>query len=157
MHTTEEGGCNLNDTINISYYFFTPVILGPNRQICSGDSVLLDAGPGRIWYDWSTGDSTRTIWAKTQGTYWVKVSDVHCDVSDTIIVSTTPVPSVTNNPLSESICSGNSTNIALTSNVPGTMFHWTASLTSGNITGFSAYSGLVINQVLTDNLQRRAL
>jgi hypothetical protein len=32
------------------------------------------------------------------------------------------------------------------------MFHWTASLTSGNITGFSADSGLVINQVLIDNL-----
>ena len=152
VHTTEEGGCNLSDTINISYYFFTPINLGPDRQICSGDSILLDAGAGRAWYDWSTGDSTQTIWVKTPGTYWVKVSDVHCPVSDTVIVTTTPVPSVTNNPLSKSICSGESTNIPLTSSVPGTNFHWTASLTSGNITGFSADSGLVINQVLVNLL-----
>ena len=152
VHTTEEGGCNLSDTINISYYFFTPINLGPDRQICSGDSILLDAGAGRAWYDWSNGDSTQTIWVKTSGTYWVKVSDVHCPVSDTVIVTTNPVPSVTNNPLSKSICSGDSTEITLTSNVTGTTFHWTASLTSGNITGFSADSGLVINQVLTNSL-----
>jgi uncharacterized protein (TIGR02145 family) len=89
---------------------------------------------------------------KTSGTYWVKVSDVHCPVSDTVIVTTNPVPSVTNNPLSKSICSGDSTEITLTSNVTGTTFHWTASLTSGNITGFSADSGLIINQVLTNSL-----
>jgi uncharacterized protein (TIGR02145 family) len=152
VQTTEEGGCNLSDTINISYYFSTPVNLGPNREICNGDSTLLDAGGGRSWYDWSTGDSTRTIWVKTPGTYWVKVSDVHCPVSDTIIVTTTPIPSVSNNPLSKSICSGESTNIALTSSIPGTNFHWTASLTSGNISGFSADSGLILNQILIDNL-----
>ena len=32
------------------------------------------------------------------------------------------------------------------------MFHWTANLTSGNITGFSADSGLILNQILIDNL-----
>jgi uncharacterized protein (TIGR02145 family) len=152
VHTTQGGGCNLSDTINISYYFFTPVNLGPDRQICTGDSILLNAGVGRSWYDWSTGDSTQTIWVKTPGTYWVKVSDVHCPVSDTVIVTTTPVPSVTNNPLSKTICSGESTSITLTSSVPGTNFHWTASLTSGNITGFSADSGLVINQTLINTL-----
>ncbi len=152
VHTTEEGGCNLSDTINISYYFFTPVNLGPDRQICTGDSILLNAGAGRSWYDWSTGDSTQTIWVRTTGTYWVKVSDVHCPVSDTVIVTTTPVPSVTNNPLSKSICSGESTNILLTSSIPGTNFHWTANLTSGTVTGFSADSGVVINQVLVNLL-----
>ena len=40
----------------------------------------------------------------------------------------------------------------MTSSVPGTNFYWTASLTSGNITGFSADSGLVINQVLNNLL-----
>jgi uncharacterized protein (TIGR02145 family) len=71
---------------------------------------------------------------------------------DTVQVISTAVPSVTNNPLSKTICTGESTNIALSSTVPGSNFHWTGSLTSGNITGFSADSGLVINQVLTDNL-----
>jgi uncharacterized protein (TIGR02145 family) len=69
-----------------------------------------------------------------------------------ILIHVNMLPSVTNNPLSELICSGQSTNILLTSSQPGTIFHWTASLTSGNITGFSADSGQVINQVLTNNL-----
>jgi hypothetical protein len=80
------------------------------------------------------------------------INSSNCSGSDTVQLITTAVPSVTNNPLSESICSGNSTNILLISSVAGTMFHWTANLTSGNITSFSADSGLVINQVLIDNL-----
>ena len=72
--------------------------------------------------------------------------------SDTVQLMTTPVPSITNNPLSKSICSGDSADIALTSNVTGTTFYWTAGLTSGNITGFSADSGLVINQILVNSL-----
>jgi len=69
-----------------------------------------------------------------------------------LLIHEISVPSVTNNPLSESICTGDSTNISLTSSVPGTIFHWTASLSSGNITGFSDDSGLVINQILINSL-----
>ena len=76
----------------------------------------------------------------------------NCTGSDTVQLFTTPVPSVTNNPLAETICSGDSTYIVLTSSVPGTIFHWTANLTSGNITGFSADSGHILNQILIDNL-----
>ena len=47
---------------------------------------------------------------------------------------------------------GKSTNIFLISNISGTTFHWTTTLTSGNISGFSADSGLVINQVLINSL-----
>ena len=86
-------------------------------------------------------------------TYSVIVTNSNnCTGSDTVQLFTTPVPSVTNNPLAETICSGDSTYIVLTSSVPGTIFHWTANLTSGNITGFSADSGLIINQILIDNL-----
>jgi uncharacterized protein (TIGR02145 family) len=152
VHTTEEGACNLSDTINISYYSNTPVNLGPDRQICSGDSILLNAGGGRTWYDWSTGASTQTIWVKNPGTYWVKVPDIHCTVYDTVIVTTTPVPAVMNSPLSETICSMQSTNVVLIPSVSGASFHWTATLASGNITGFSADSGTVINQILTNSL-----
>ena len=152
VHTTEVGNCNLSDTINIYYYPFTPINLGPTRHICIGDSTLLNAGPGRNWYQWSTGALTQSIWVKTTGTYWVSVPDVHCTISDTIQVATTPVPIETNNPLNKTICSGQSTNIPLSSSVTGATFHWTATLTSGNITGLSADSGLVINQILTNLL-----
>jgi uncharacterized protein (TIGR02145 family) len=134
--------------------------LGPNRTVCIGDSTTFNAGAcGGCTYQWKnlgtglvvgTGQTYKT---GSAGTYCVTViNSNNCSGSDTIQLFTSAVPSVTNNPLSESICSGNSTNISLTSSVPGTIFNWTASLTSGNITGFSADSGLVINQVLIDNL-----
>jgi uncharacterized protein (TIGR02145 family) len=149
---TTEPGCNLSDTIVISNYPFTPVNLGSDRQICTGDSVLLNAGAGRAWYLWSNGETTQTIWAKNPGSYWVTVPDVHCIVSDTVLVSTTTAPVVTNiPPLSKTICTGESTNIPLFGNEPGIMFHWTATLTLGNISGFSVDSGLVINQILINN------
>jgi uncharacterized protein (TIGR02145 family) len=134
--------------------------LGPDQTTCTGDSVTINAGTCSgctyLWKNTGTGltvGTSQTYRTDQAGTYDVKVTNSNgCSGMDTVQLITTAVPSVTNNPLSKSICSGESTNIVLTSSVPGTMFHWTASLTSGNITGFSADSGLVINQVLTNSL-----
>jgi uncharacterized protein (TIGR02145 family) len=136
------------------------VSLGPDRTICLGDSITFDAGAcSGCTYQWKN-DGTGLVVGTNQtyktglaATYSVIVtSPDNCAGMDTVQLFTPPLPSVTNNPLSESICSGGSTNINLTSSVPGTNFHWTASLTSGNITGFSADSGLTINQVLINHL-----
>jgi uncharacterized protein (TIGR02145 family) len=136
------------------------VALGIDRIICIGDSVTFDAGACTgctyVWKDLGSGlpvGNNQTFKTGLPGTYSVNVTNSNgCIGSDTVQLITTPVPSVTNNPLSKTICSGESTNIALTSSVPGTNFHWTASLTSGNVTGFSADSGLVINQTLINAL-----
>jgi uncharacterized protein (TIGR02145 family) len=53
-----------------------------------------------------------------------------------------------NNPPAKTICTGESTQVSLLSNASGANFYWTASLTSGTVTGFSPDSGLVINQTL---------
>ena len=42
------------------------------------------------------------------------------------------------------------TNLALTSNVSGATFTWTCTPSSGNVTGFSPGSGLLINQTLVN-------
>ena len=134
--------------------------LGPDQTTCIGDSVTFDAdacsGCTYLWKNLGTGlpvGNSQTFRTGQPGTYDVTVTNTTgCNGMDTVQLITTSVPSVTNNPLSKTICSGDSTHIILISNVSGTMFHWTASLTSGNITGFSADSGHIINQVLTDNL-----
>ncbi len=134
--------------------------LGLDRTICQGDSALLDAGVCTgctyIWDNLTLGlmniANTQIYYAKTNGDFRVTVTNsIGCMGSDTVLVTLTPVLQVTNNPLSKSICSGESTDISLTSNVVGTSFNWTATLTSGNITGFSADSGQIINQVLINN------
>ncbi len=136
------------------------VALGTDRTICVGDSTTFDAGACSgctfLWKDIGTGltvGTSQLFKTGLEGNYSVTVTNTDgCNGSDTVQLITTPVPSITNNPLFDTICSGESTNIVLTSTVPGTNFHWTANLTSGIITGFSADSGLVINQILNNSL-----
>ena len=136
------------------------VSLGAGRTICTGDSTTFDAGVcigcTFLWKDLGSGftvGTAQTFRTGQVGTYAIFVTNSNnCIGSDTVQLTTTPVPLVTNNPLFKSICSGESTNIPLTSNVAGTLFHWTATLASGNITDFSADSGLVINQTLVNHL-----
>ncbi len=75
-------------------------------------------------------------------------------IGDTFVtyVKVFPEPHITNNPLVKMICSGDSTKIDLTADEPGTIFHWTCTVTLGNITGQRPDSGTVINQVLVNVL-----
>jgi len=135
--------------------------LGPDLTICIGDSVTFDAGVcsgcSYLWKNLGTGatvGTSQTFRTGQAGTYAAIVTGSNgCIGRDTVQLSTTPIPAVSNSPpLVKTICTGESTNIPLSSAPPGAMFHWTASLSSGNVTGFSADSGLVINQVLTNPL-----
>ena len=141
--------------------FLKPLVdLGPDQTICLGDSVTFDAGAcsgcNYQWSDLTHGllniGTNQTYTAHNAAEYMVMVGTGtnDCFGTDTVVLVTSPVPVVTNSPLSKEICTGESTNITLTSNAPGTMFNWTATLTSGNITGFTADSGVVINQVLVN-------
>jgi uncharacterized protein (TIGR02145 family) len=154
---------NRTDTASKSLVIFlSPVVsLGTDRTVCEGDSVIFDAGVCSgctyVWSNITLGlpniGTTQTYTAKTTAQYMVTVTNSFgCIGRDTVNLLVTPPPVVINNPLSKTICSGESTNIQLTSNVSGTVFYWIPSLISGNITGFLADSGTVINQVLIDNL-----
>ena len=72
-------------------------------------------------------------------------------VSGDYIVTVNPKPDVSNNPLSSQVCSETSPDVSLTSNVSGATFSWTATPSSGNVTGYGPGSGLVISQVLTNS------
>ncbi|ESU22678.1 hypothetical protein FEDK69T_19360 [Flavobacterium enshiense DK69] len=65
-----------------------------------------------------------------------------------VIVTVSPVPDVIVNVTEQSICSGNPTNITMTSTIPGTTFTWNAAQLSG-ATGASGGTGSSINQVLS--------
>ena len=133
--------------------------LGDDKIICIGDLVTFDAGScfgcSYLWKDATTGlpvGNSQTYTTTQAGTYLVMVTSPNgCAVTDTVQLVTTPVPQVTNTQLTKSICSGENTNIALTSDVPGATFLWTCTLTSGTVTGFSADSGLMINQTLVNS------
>jgi uncharacterized protein (TIGR02145 family) len=83
-------------------------------------------------------------------TYTITTHMYGCDGDPTnYVVSVYPVPGVIFTPNSQTICSLTSTSINLTSLTIGANFTWTASGSSGNITGFSTGAGSVISQLLT--------
>ena len=72
------------------------------------------------------------------GTYSTHLpSTIGCDSVATLILAVNPIPTITNTPVAQTICSGTSTLLVnLTSDVPSTTFEWTAS-TDAAITGFT--------------------
>ncbi len=81
------GNCEVRDTIHISYVTMNVLSLGPDKYLCNIDRVLLSAGNGFKSYKWSTGDTTKDIYARMPGTYSVEtVSPEGCIQKDTINV-----------------------------------------------------------------------
>lgn len=66
-----------------------PVVnLGPDKNICQGETTILDAGPGFKNYLWNTGATTQTIPVNSTGNYMVTVTDMNgCQNSDSIQVT----------------------------------------------------------------------
>jgi len=133
--------------------------LGPDTTICQGDSATFDAGSCSgctyQWIDISTGlpvGTGQTFTIGQAGNYEVSVTTTNgCMGRDTVQLTVTPPPSITNDPLLKSICSGESTDIPLTSNVANTDFSWTVIGSSSLVTGFSSGSGDTIDQVLANS------
>jgi hypothetical protein len=148
--------------------FATP----PSQAICSQatTNIVLTSSSPTTTFAWTaaltsgtaTGfsDGTGALIAQTlinntnapaTVTYTVTPTDLGCTgVPITVVVTVFPELIATATPPAESICSGATTNIALTSNVANTTFTWTAALTSGTVTGFSNGSGATIAQTLSN-------
>lgn len=108
-------------TCNYGYFSnFSKLNLGLDRALCLGDSAILDAGPGKTSYLWSTGDTTQRIVANAPGTYWVStLSGEGCPLTDTVEVFYYEPP--INLGGNDTICEGSS----LLLNPPGVyLFEW---------------------------------
>lgn len=87
IEITNEFGCKDSDTITLSLNPSPVVDLGPDKHICEGGSIELDAGPDGSSYFWNTGASTRTITVDVEGQYEVLVTNSYgCMATDTIYV-----------------------------------------------------------------------
>jgi len=90
------GGCVVADTVRITAMPAPGTDLGPDRDICPGQTVVLDATYGDdSRYQWGTGETTPLYTATAAGTYRVQVISVyHCISRDTIILHPYPLPAV---------------------------------------------------------------
>jgi len=65
-----------------------------------------------------------------------------------IIISVNPLPDISNTILTYSVCNAGTINIPLTSGVPATTFSWTATASSGTVSGYTSSNGPAINDQL---------
>ncbi len=85
--TTTEVGCVVSDTIHISMFSPVNVNLGKDTVLCYLANILLDATQtaavhaGYLWQDQSTNSTYTVIY---QGQYWVVVTNLCTQKSDTI-------------------------------------------------------------------------
>ncbi len=158
----------LNITVNP-----LPLVLRSNFSVCSGTaaSILLQSSILGSTFSWICSASSISITGYLPGSgpqilqtlsnssfitgyviYSITATASGCSgpaVNDTIFVQ--PVADVFFVPLTQSVCSGVPTNLTIQSNAPAATFTWTASGSSGNVSGFTPGSGNRIQQVLVNS------
>ena len=99
---TNASGCVSKDTIVVTNKVAPVVTLGADLNICTSDTVTLDAGNAGSTYLWSTGATTRTIRVSDAGTYSVTVTSpvTGCSSTDAVVVTNKAVPVSTFNNVS---------------------------------------------------------
>ena len=149
-------GCIITEVVLVK----SPPTAVVNSPIaCLGATVTLTATsglPGTYSYAWTVplgavppGD-VASFTTSVAGTYSVVLTDIITTCSSTSasgIVTLNAIPFAVATPLGQTICSGQTTGISLSSSVFGTVFNWTA--VQVDATGATSGTGGIISQALT--------
>ena len=173
--TSTSGGCtNMLSGSTTIIVNQTPTVTANvyNTNICSGETLNISLNssiPGTTYY-WTvnaagvmgatagnnntTGIINQTLHTINAGPYNGQVVYTITPYLNgclgnpmTITVNVYPTPTVAANPVSETILSGETSNITFSGNTVNTIFSWTSS--SNNLNGAAPGSGNAINQTLT--------
>lgn len=87
-------------------------------------SPIVSSSSAALTYSWNNQTTNSTLNVNQSGTYWVSVSNGCQTVIDSINLTIAAIPTLTN-PLSYTICNGQSPSINLSSSIPAT-FTWQA-------------------------------
>ncbi|NQV03215.1 MAG: IgGFc-binding protein, partial [Bacteroidia bacterium] len=122
--------CELTDSIVVGLWPSPDVTITtyPNDTICEGDTVTLVAtGNGLVGYLWSTNSIEDTILVTESNWYWVDAWNNDCinPDRDSVYITVIPTPDLGFNPVAQTICSGDTSGINLSSSVPNSIFSWT--------------------------------
>ena len=159
---TSSGCGNVTATTNVTINSLPPAQTGPNKSICTGASTQIGvaAVPGNT-YSWISDPAGFTstvanpmVTPPETTTYTLVVTNTAtgCTNSNSVMVTANQLINVTVNPVTQNICSGNTTSISLSSNLTGTVFTWDAELVipATATTGFGPGSGSSISQTLVN-------
>lgn len=73
---------------------YSVIKVNGKTSICQGEFTELDAGPGNMFYEWTTGETTQRIKVTASGSYSVKVIDsLYCEAqSSPVLIKVNPQP-----------------------------------------------------------------
>ncbi|MFA9370079.1 MAG: hypothetical protein ACERIH_00005, partial [Labilibaculum antarcticum] len=95
VEVTNSFNCVETDTVYVGFYENLTIDLGPDRTVCSGNAVVLNAGISGAAYLWNTGETTQEIIVYDDGNYSVTVTNSYgCNATDDINVTLVPPPVV---------------------------------------------------------------
>ncbi|RYY53703.1 MAG: hypothetical protein EOO09_17020 [Chitinophagaceae bacterium] len=152
---TDANGCSLVKSFTISQATsITATSVQTNVTCYNGSNgaatVTPSGGIAPYTYSWSpAGGTAASATGLSAGTYNVTITGAFgCTYVKTITI-TEPSPIVASaSATTQSFCSGNATNITLSSADPSVTFSWTVHNVSGSVTGATAGSGYSIAQTL---------
>ena len=127
---TDANGCSNTAVQTITVKPVPIVNLGPNTQICEGDSIVLNAGIPNGTYLWQDNSTLPTYTVKQTGIYSVTVDLDGCTQTDNISVLVNPNPVIDLGP-DTWYCENESINIGDDCN--GCTYLWSTNETSSNI------------------------
>jgi gliding motility-associated-like protein len=128
---TNPAGCSVSDAVTVDQAAPTAIDLGPDPNICQGETITLDATTPGASYAWNTGATTPTITVNTPGTFSVEVIQGACSVSDDVNVTVGPAPVLDLGP-DQVLCPGQSTTLGVS--VAGATYLWNTGATTPTIT-----------------------
>jgi gliding motility-associated-like protein len=92
LEVTSAVGCAGSDVVEVSFLNVPTVDLGPDINLCEGETSSVDAGNAGLIITWNTGQTDATFEVSQTNTHIVTVSNGVCDAKDTIDVNVVPLP-----------------------------------------------------------------
>lgn len=90
----DNGGCTDSSGVNLTFSGFE-VNLGADTTLCEPVNLILNSGISGASYLWSDGSMAQNLTISSAGLYWVEVSQNSCTNTDSIVVSSVPLPVLT--------------------------------------------------------------
>lgn len=88
----DSAGCTRLHQINFEWLMYHGTFLGPDTSICESEALCLDIPYPDPQVSWSSGQSGPVLCVEQATTVYVDVEALGCQTTDTITVTTRPVP-----------------------------------------------------------------
>jgi gliding motility-associated-like protein len=86
--------CKIRDSIRVDFGNTVNFDIGPDKNLCEGESTILKANVPNAQFQWQDGSTTSTFKVTQAGVYSVVASVGTCRSADTVIVGYKPLPTI---------------------------------------------------------------